>query len=272
MQAATSPARQARLHHRHDLRTLIYVTLEEANGGIVRNLSAHGIAVQAIAAPKPQQNVRVRFELAQPRLGIDARGEVIWSKPTGQCGLRFVDLPPYRAQQINAWIFENLLECAPRFPWAGGANSETDSPDPQDAEMDDGLIVSPAPRNVIQLEPRAAANAAPAPATDLPSLETLPQTDWLSRPLSGRSLAWLVDSLVVLAGLLLFSLVFLAITHELPKWPLETAAGVGLLVGVFYWGFFRLFAGTSLGRWLARLATIGVDGDDAEREAANRFR
>ena len=60
MEAAVSPARQARSKHRHDLRTLTYVTLDQANGGIVRNLSHEGIGVQAVAALCPTQQVRVR--------------------------------------------------------------------------------------------------------------------------------------------------------------------------------------------------------------------
>ena len=76
MDAVVSPARQARSKHRHDLRTLTYVTLDQANGGIVRNLSHEGIGVQAVAALRPNQQVRVRFELRWPRLRVEARGEV----------------------------------------------------------------------------------------------------------------------------------------------------------------------------------------------------
>jgi hypothetical protein len=272
MQAGASPARQARVHHRHDLRTLTYVTLEEANGGIVRNLSAQGLAVQAVAALRPQQCIRVRFELGRPRLRIETRGEVIWSNPKGQCGLRFLDLPTWRAQQINAWIFENLLESAPRFPWAGESSVEAASSESKSVEIDDGLIVSPAPRKVIQLEPRSAAQPARAATKALPSLDPLPPTDWLSQPLSGRSLARTVDSLVVVAALLVFSLVFLSVTHELPKWPVAMVVGAAVFVSAFYWGFFRIFAGTSLGGRLAKIAAASGENGDGEGASGDRFR
>jgi len=67
MQFATFPARQPRSHYRHALRTLTYVTLDEANGGIIRNLNHEGVAVQAVAAPRVQQRIRLRFELRFPR-------------------------------------------------------------------------------------------------------------------------------------------------------------------------------------------------------------
>src|SRR3981189_1600549 len=94
MEAGLSPARQLRAQHRHELRTLTYVTLDEANGGIIRNLNDQGIAVQAVAALPPQQQLRVRFELRHPRLRVETRGEVTWTEPSGQCGIRFLDLSP----------------------------------------------------------------------------------------------------------------------------------------------------------------------------------
>src|SRR5450631_930394 len=92
MKAGLSPARQARAKHRHELRTLTYVTLDQANGGVVRNMSHEGIGVQAVAAVRPRQQVRVRFELRYPRLRVEARGEVAWSTFSGECGIRFLDL------------------------------------------------------------------------------------------------------------------------------------------------------------------------------------
>jgi len=93
MDAGLSP-RQTRAKHRHELRTLTYVTLDQANGGIVRNLNHEGIGVQAVAAVRPGQSVRVRFELRGPRLRVEARGEVTWATTSGRCGILFLDLSP----------------------------------------------------------------------------------------------------------------------------------------------------------------------------------
>ena len=112
MDAGTSLARQTRTKHRHELRALTYVTLDQANGGIVRNLTREGLAVQAVAAVHPMQEVRVRFELRYPKLRVEARGQVMWSTSSGQCGIRFVDLPPTLSRDIQQWIFGDLLEAA----------------------------------------------------------------------------------------------------------------------------------------------------------------
>src|SRR5579871_1398575 len=110
MDAAVSSARHARLRHRHELRTLTYVTLDQANGGIVRNLTHNGMAAQVVGAVRPQQQLRVRFELRSPRLRVETRGEVVWATTSGQCGIRFLDVSPALTRQINEWIFGNLLE------------------------------------------------------------------------------------------------------------------------------------------------------------------
>jgi PilZ domain len=313
MEVGLSPARQARTRHRHELRTLTYVTLDQANGGVVRNLSHDGIAVQAVAAPRPRQQVRVRFELRYPRLRVETRGEVVWSTFSGQCGIRFLDLSPRLARQIDEWIFGDLLEGL-SLPWEqtasvfGAAESASLRPAASARaqsrladlvlgttipavdefgkaeagkveaekvaaeEKEDGLIVSPAPVKVIELAPRTEPPK-PAPVREPIAVRPAParvERDWLSQPLSGRSLAWTVDTLVVVAAVLLFQVVFLFIIREPPRWPVATAAGTTIAVAGLYWGFFKTFGGTSLGERLARLAGTNPADDEEARDA--RFR
>jgi hypothetical protein len=194
-------------------------------------------------------------------------------------------------QQLNAWIFENLLECSPQYAarvdWvfggvatAAAAAHESEQANEQanrqvneeGTNENDGLLVSPGPRNVIQLEPQSEwAQPTGAPSDNLSSFNPVPRADWLSQPLSGRSLAWTVDSLMVFAALLLFSLVFLSVNQELPRWPLAMATGAVVFVSAFYWMFFRIFAGVSLGGRLARLAASEAEDAEEARDAA-RFR
>jgi hypothetical protein len=277
MEAGLSPARQARAQHRHELRTLAYVTLDQANGGIVRNLTHSGIGVQVVAAVRPKQQLRVRFELRYPRLQVETRAEVVWATFSGQCGIRFLDMPTALKQQINQWIFGNLLEgislhaehsgsiFAPkpeqvaRDPATGNGRSTVAA-----EEEDDGLMVSPTPVKVIALPVRREPPEPVITEEDVMS-ETQPlseELDWLSQPLTGRTLAWTVDSLVVLASLLLFTLVFLSVTREAPKWPLPMVSGAALTMAGLYWAFFRYLAGGSLGTRLARIAES--EGQDRE--------
>ena len=275
MQAGLSPPRTERAKHRHELRTLTYVTLDQANGGIVRNLSHEGIAVQAVAALRPQQQLRVRFELRYPRLRVEARGEVAWATISGQCGIRFLDLSPRLTRQIDEWIFGNLLEGASLHAGKSGSIfaevsvSTVELP----AVEEDNLIVSSGPLKVIALPMRAQPwQAAPVGIGETEIAAPAPASaplDWLSQPLSGRSLIWTINTLVMVAALLIFVLVFLSVTREPPKWPLTIAAAAVVFVTGLYWGFFAMFGGMSPGQRLARLV-----GSDGEEEAASgpRFR
>jgi hypothetical protein len=278
MDAGQAPARQARTQHRHELRTLTYACVEAANGGIVRDINHHGIGLQVVAAVRPQQQVRVRFEL-QPRLRVETQGEVLWATCSGQCGIRFLELPPKMARRIDQWIFGNLLEEAslhseragflftrPQFAGLLSSSHDTDA-----AEDVDGLMVSATPVNVIQLPMRIdrleSAQARGAAAEITP--QVLTGFDWLSQPLSGRGLIWTINTLVIVAAVLLFAVVFLSITGEPPRWPLATTGATTILVAALYWGFFRVFGGPSPGARLARLAGWEVEDDEVKNA---RFR
>lgn len=264
MQLVSDPARQARSHYRHELRTLTYVTLDEANGGIIRNLNHKGVAVQAVAALRQEQRVRLRFELRFPRLRVETKGQVSWANRSGQCGIRFVDLPASIRRQIDEWIFSNLLDALARdaaHPRIFGASVAAIVR--EDSAVEDGLTLSAAPRPAIRLEPSITKQddlllpehreEYPADLVDEPHA----RVSWLSRPISGRTLAWLADSLVVVAALLLFALIFLSIAHELPPWPLTLATAVAatIFIAATYRTVFALFGGASLGARLAQAAS-----------------
>ena len=314
MQAVPFPERQARTQYRHELRTLTYVTLDDANGGIIRNLNHEGVAVQAVGALRPQQRVRLRFELRFPRLRVETSGEVSWASRSGQCGIRFVDLPANTRRHIDEWIFSNLLDAIareaahPRSIFGSAVVSmarEGKVREENAVEENDGLTLSAAPRPAIRLEPgftgRDEAPVLNAPVLKAPVLnasvlnasvlkrhseedladhladhlqdhladdagEPYAQLNWLSQPLSGRALSWLVDSLVVIAALLLFALIFLSIAHELPPWPLTlgTASVAVVFVAAAYWAVFAVFGGPSLGARLAQAVSNVEEKEESE--------
>jgi len=272
MQAGLSRVRPARARYRHELHTLTYVTLDQANVGIIRNLSCEGMAVQAAAEIDAGQQLQVRFGLP-PRLKFEAAAEVIWANSGGQCGIRFLDLSPRIARRLDEWIFGNLLENA-RSHQTGAApdlfSSRETAPLFATAIESDGLIVSPSPVKVIQLPRSDPAASAAVRRRYEASSESAADLDWLSRSLSRRGIAWLINSLALLAALLLFALVFLSVTREIPRWPLAMAAGTVVAVGTLYWIFFRMFGGISPGARLARLA--GPDSEEQEKLDGTRFR
>jgi PilZ domain len=281
MDAVATPVQYARASHRHLLPSLIYVVLDEGNGGIVRNLNQHGMAIQAVAALRPRQLVHVRFQLHRPRVKVEAQAEVIWANSSGQCGLRFLDLPPALIRQINEWIFGSLLDSIPHASQESGGIFGAQSA--QSAHSEDGLVVSPTGRRTIQLATEDAA------AERIPMRYWHPRAekeldgesgnhavvlgfDWLANPLSARSLALVIDILVMVAAFLIFSVVFLTIAHELPPWPLNLAAGFSAAVFVpgLYSALILFSGGRSLGHRLAELSEASEE--TAELEDAVRFR
>lgn len=290
MPAGPSPTREQRRRRRHELRTLTYVTLDQANGGIVRNLTQDGITVHAVTAVRPRQQLRVRFELRYPRLRVDTRGEVVWSTFSGRCGIRFLEMSPQIARQIDQWIFGNLLE---------GLSLPTEREQPIFAAAAAAAAPAMAPRPIPPLEelepavtpikpyvpPQARVDVVPIPTvSEIPVSDTVeegelvPQPnpnsfplelDWLFQPLSGKSLAWTVNALIVFAALLLFVIVFLSVAGEAPKWPATMVSGAAIVVAGLYWIFFKMFGGASLGVRLARLAEAN---DEEEEPEDDRFR
>jgi len=210
---------------------------------------------------------------------------VTWVTSSGQCGVRFVDLSLRARRQINQWIFGSLLDFMP--PDAGGtASILTLSPVSDGLKESDGLIVSALPRPVIRLgskvdqtferklEPVRMPTAERPVIFDPESSRNASEQsqDWFSQPLSGRTVALLVDSLVVIAGLLLFSLVFLATARELPRWSVTIGSLIlaGAFVSTAYWTLLSLFGESSLGERVARLATR--DLNNPTEGAGPRFR
>jgi len=280
MQVVSFPERQARTHYRHPLRTLTYVTLDAANGGIIRNLNSDGVAVQAVAPLRQHQRVRLRFELRFPRLRIETYGQVRWANSSGQCGIHFVDLPLRTNRAIGEWILSNLLDSLAREPvhhpiFQNPPGTIVQEKVPAES---DGLMMSSKPRPSIlpersyvgfdELTPLVHHQRENPADTNL---EADAHPNWLSRPISARTLAGLVDALVMIAGLLLFTLIFLAITHELPAWPITVGAATAAVIFVAsaYWTLFALFGGASLG---TRLAEAASHLEKEEGSETDRFR
>ena len=72
-----------RLQPRHTVRTLAYVKLDQGNGGIIRDLTESGMAVQAVARLRADQDVALNFELMAPKVRVEARGRVAWADASG---------------------------------------------------------------------------------------------------------------------------------------------------------------------------------------------
>jgi hypothetical protein len=246
-----------RTHYRHPIHSLVYVTLDQGNGGIIRNLSQNGAAIQAVGAFRRNQSIRMRFELLYPKTRVEVGAEVSWATASGQAGVRFVDMSPQTRRQLTDWMFSSLLR-----------GMEQSSP-ALTADDPDDLILSACARPAIRLPRQPMGPSKAKPGTDAPV--ALP---WWPRPISCRALAGLMDGLVLFSAVLTFFCVFLAVAKTLPPWPVS----MGLVFGVsgfftaLYWCLFSVVGRGTPGVTLARVAMNGSETEGKLRDAETRFR
>lgn len=253
-----------RVHYRHPVHSLVYATLDNGNGGILRNLSADGAAIQAVAALRGGQVVRMRFDLFHPKTRVDVQARVSWANPSGQAGLVFTDLSPSLRRQLNEWIFLSLLR-----------GLEPSTPILSSSAATDDLILSAGARPAIRVAPAMPAPVPVVARTFPPAVamaEPQLSVSWWPQPITSRSLAKLMDVLILLSAVLVFFCVFLAIAQTIPPWPATFAlvAGVGGFFTALYWWICAWVGCETVGAQIAKLAL--PDPGRPAREPQARFR
>lgn len=263
-----SSTRNRRQHYRQAVSSLAYVRLDHANGGIIRDLSESGMAVQAVTCLQAGQVLHLRFELLKPKVRIEARGQVAWADASGQAGLRFLDLPARMRHLVKDWILTELFAVASelaqaRAPIFGVADEEFD-----------GLIVSPAPVPAIRMAEAEIRSAAMDVDAQDGTLGMPVRLSWWPGDISQRSFAGFVDSLIVIAAVLLFSVIAVGTAGIFPSWSL--ALPVAIVALLAFGGMYRYLcatlAGMTVGRRLARLAAEDMHWGRKTEEDAPRFR
>jgi hypothetical protein len=234
-----------RNYPRHGLRSLAYVKLEQGNGGIIRDLTESGMAIQAVGRLQPGQEVDLRFELISPRVRVDARGRVAWADSSGQGGIQFLGITPRVQHALRDWLLIQMLSAAA----VSGRDSMFSA-----GEMD--LMLSAPARAAIVVE---------APVAESPRVE------WGLFSFSARNFSIFVDALVLLCAVLVFAISSIAAMGGVPAWPLAAAlllTTATIFVAVYQVLFSDWLCGATPGRRLAGLASkpAGLE------EYAQRFR
>ena len=235
---------------RQTLRSLAYVNLNEGNGGIVRDISEAGLAVQAVGALRAGQEVSLRFDLFSPKVRVDTRGRVAWADPSGQAGIELIETSARTRRALRDWLLNQMLSSAV----ISGRDSIFA------VSREDDLTFSPTASFPIVLPPVATAEALAVPALD---------QAWFK--LSERAFARLIDSLVLLCAVLLFSISSIVVMGGVPAWPLAAAlllTTATIFVAVYQILFSDSLCGATPGARLARLAS----GDNVEEDTGPRFR
>jgi PilZ domain len=247
LEAQLHPRR--RRYPRQALRSLAYVRLDQVNGGIIRDLTESGMAIQAVGHLQPGQELDLRFELISPRVRVDVRGRIAWADSSGQSGIQFVGLTPRMQRALRDWLLIQMLSAA-----AVSGRDSMFSP----GEME--LTFSAPARATIVVEPQPVADE-----MEMLSVEC----GFFS--LSAHSFSIFVDALVLLCAVLVFAISSIAVMGSVPEWPLAAALLLTtstIFVAVYQVLFSDLLCGATPGRRLARLASNPAGGE----EEAQRFR
>jgi DNA-binding response OmpR family regulator len=143
--------------------------------GIMLDLSQDGMDVLAAQPLQAHAALGLHFVLPDGSMEVDARGEVAWANPNGQCGVRLIDLPAETSDKLKAWLYANAPELPPEEAEPvsqckltdlslGGCYVATESPFPEQALVDlclkagemeihlDGMVRVMHPANGMGLE------------------------------------------------------------------------------------------------------------------------
>jgi len=228
-----------RAHPRFPLRSLAYVRLEHNNGGVIRDLTQSGIALQAVTPLHPGEEQSLRFDLFYPRVRIESSGRVAWADSSGLAGICFAGLPQRSQHSLRDWAFTQMLSAAA----VSGRDSMFDALDAQ-------LVLSAAARPAILV-----------PDLHRPQLGTV---RWGFLALSVRAFSIFIDSLILLCAVLFFSTSSLAVIGSVPPLPLAATlllATSTIFVAVYNLIFSEFLCGASPGKRLAA-AAVGLPGED----------
>jgi hypothetical protein len=207
----------------------------------------------------------MRFELANPRVRVEATGRVAWADPVGQAGVEFSTLSQRSERLLKDWIFIQLMASAQH---SAGDSTLLYGKSGHEAAAE--LLFSAGARPAIRLKPGAA--AVRSGETDLPSHGL--QLPWLPFAISAPALSMLVDGLILLSAVLLFALICMAMVGAVPAWPLALAMGIGVaaVFGVLYRVLFLSWMGGTPGDWIAGLSRDPCGGNETRAEDRPRFR
>jgi hypothetical protein len=184
-----------------------------------------------------------------PRTRLEADAQVVWADAYGQAGLTFRELTPRAARQLKDWLLVNLLALANEAFVADEVATRNAT------SASKALMVGGIPLPSIRVE-RSERVGPSAVEVSVP---------WWPYQVSFRSLAVFTDALAVLCAVLLFTVVFIVTSKEVPSWPLLAllAGGTSAFFAAVYRYWFWKCPGGTPGMQLAHLAS-----DTSEPSAA----
>jgi hypothetical protein len=102
--AAMTVNTERRKKLRNRPRSLVYIELESANGGMMRDLSEEGFALRAMMPLQAGGKTQFAFSLDEGTR-ISGEGRIVWIKEDGRvAGIEFCGIPKGARKQIREWL------------------------------------------------------------------------------------------------------------------------------------------------------------------------
>lgn len=113
--AQTSGTREKRERPRQVLSVLTYVSVDDANGGVMMDISERGMAISSAEPIREFGSHKLRFQLPRIERAFETSAELVWtSESKKNAGVRFSSLSVEDRLQIRNWIKDELF--AEAFP------------------------------------------------------------------------------------------------------------------------------------------------------------
>jgi GAF domain-containing protein len=99
------------IERRHSLRqkvnTPAFASFDGVTGGMILDLSEHGMSMQTAAPLEPHSVVPLHISLGEPAVYLETTGYVAWADALGRAGVRFSDLPEQARERLRNWLSRN---------------------------------------------------------------------------------------------------------------------------------------------------------------------
>ncbi|MGH9544856.1 MAG: GAF domain-containing protein [Terriglobales bacterium] len=109
------PATERRHTVRHRTHSPAYASLNGPTDGIgpdlseILDISSDGMSIQTSSPLQVEHNLSLCLDLSETGARIRTTGQVVWSDTSGRAGIRFAELSGQSLDQLQEWLFVNVL-------------------------------------------------------------------------------------------------------------------------------------------------------------------
>jgi hypothetical protein len=84
-----------------------FASFDGVTGGMILDLSAEGLSMQAPAPIEVRGKVQMQLDLPEPVGRLETTGYIAWADALGRAGVRFSDLPEEARHRLDEWLAVN---------------------------------------------------------------------------------------------------------------------------------------------------------------------